>query len=59
MFCGGESHWEELHWCPMCKYSGCDWCCGCPGCHENSRGGWSPEGKQVNHDGIRERPYRE
>jgi hypothetical protein len=63
MFCGGNDtdgcctteDGRARHWCTNCKFGGCEWCCGCSGCHVGRRGGWSPEGIQVNHDGIRER----
>lgn len=66
MFCPADEKHKEcayifsvngMHWCPLCKYTGCDWCCGCPGCQASKRGGWSPKGTQVNHDGteIREK----
>ena len=51
--CGGGG--TDSHWCAMCKFSGCDWCCGCPECHEKKRGGWSPAGVQVRHGGAWER----
>lgn len=50
--CCGSGEIPYVHWCALCKISGCDWCCGCPGCHGNGRGGWSPAGIQFNHDGT-------
>lgn len=56
MFCIPEEGCREtLHWCTWCKYSGCEWCCGCPECSKNKRGGWSPEGIQVRHGGAWDR----
>jgi hypothetical protein len=57
MFCddGQEPCSHSRHWCALCKIAGCEWCCGCSDCHENRKGGWSQEGAQVNHDGIRAR----
>jgi hypothetical protein len=66
MFCDGTDDCTtvvappyNIHWCSMCKYGGCEWCCGCTDCHEKGKGGWSPGGMQVNHDGVRERITRE
>ncbi len=65
MFCENEEGCceipgkEKFHWCPECKFGACEWCCGCPECHEMKKGGWSPPDVQINHDGIRERAYRE
>jgi hypothetical protein len=30
------------HWCSRCKYSGCEYCCGCDECRAVGRAGWSP-----------------
>lgn len=60
MFCDPENPeafhcLERNHWCPLCKITGCEWCCGCPECHKSKRGGWSPEGIQVRHGGAWDR----
>lgn len=57
--CADVFSMEDYHWCAYCKFGGCDWCCGCPECNQNKRGGWSPRGTQVNHDGIRSRKTEE
>jgi hypothetical protein len=36
------SHCERLHWCSECKFSGCEYCCGCDECRILKRAGWSP-----------------
>lgn len=60
--CGADNDFSDSgkgpHWCPYCKFSGCEWCCGCNACHMSKRGGWSPPGRQLNHDGIKVREYR-
>jgi len=65
--CGQECMWcdpenpadcGELHWCAECKIAGCEWCCGCSECTRLHRGGWSPEGIQIRHDGARDRITR-
>lgn len=55
MFCFPDDLSCDRHWCAECKYSGCDWCCGCPECQKHKRGGWSPKGVQVCHGGAWER----
>lgn len=55
--CEGNLHGDipGVHWCTWCKFSGCDWCCGCPECQQHQRGGWSPSGVQVRHGGAWDR----
>lgn len=38
----------------MCKFAGCEDCCGCPDCQENKRGGWHPAGVTpwIGHGGL-------
>jgi hypothetical protein len=50
MFCEPDNLCEPSdgfyprHWCSECKYSGCEYCCGCNECRELGRAGWFPRG---------------
>lgn len=59
--CAGNLHGDipGRHWCAECKFSGCDWCCGCPECQEQKRGGWTPadSGVQIRHGGAWDRVH--
>jgi hypothetical protein len=43
MFCEPDQPDCKQHWCPECKYIGCDMCCGCGECLKLGRAGFTPK----------------